>query len=670
MKLLIKFSRILFLFCVATFGVKALKEPDVWWMLRTGEWIVQNGQVITSDYFSFTFFGTEWINVKWLFEIILYGFEQVGGPEFTPILQSIIYVVLFLFLEKRYRNTFNDDNNYLLKSSSFLLVAIVALLSIEFRIIGRPEMMSHLLAVLYLFIYEKYRKQPSATIWWLIPLQILWVNLHEAFGIGLVILVTMIVGSILDFYLTKKPIDRKFLLVSFLAVFAISINPRGIQMIQHPFEIFGQVGLNKYTIELVGFTDPLFWRKEGFLLIVFFAVSAVSLNRKNIKKILNTYGTGWITLYVLFFYLGFTAYRNIPFFILLSMPLAANYCYHLIKHVSSKLTISISVFTLILLVVLYGGIVSNSYYELTERRESFGLKVDPNKNPKGVTDFISKLNLKGNGFSDYLTSSYLMWNLRPNFKTYIDLRDLDVFSKPFFDNYLKLSADGKLFDKEDDQYDFNYAVVYAPQFDGLHFHLDRSKEWEMVYADNVAVLYLKRNQHNMPVIDSLFSVQVGTVFKRVKADKPSNLSVGVSRLFNPLFDPMKVDFTQDYDLIGATFFNRIRDYNAALYQCKLSIKKRGEQLLNLTLLGNIYLSLSQVVEEDSKGRLLNEARATFTKLIERFPNEPSGFKGLGIYYANIGDANSAINYFNRSNSIQYDAEVEQWIQRINLGIRQ
>tara|TARA_R110002049_G_scaffold284989_6_gene465687 strand:- start:8181 stop:8486 length:306 start_codon:yes stop_codon:yes gene_type:complete len=97
------------------------------------------------------------------------------------------------------------------------------------------------------------------------------------------------------------------------------------------------------------------------------------------------------------------------------------------------------------------------------------------------------------------------------------------------------------------------------------------------------------------------------------------------------------------------------------------VSDRGEKLFNLTLLGNVYLSLSQVVEEDAKRNLLYEAKTTFTKIMNRFPNEAAGYKGLGIYYANVGDANSAIKYFNRSNAIVYDEEVEEWIQGLNLG---
>lgn len=670
MKLLIQLTRILLLLCVIAFGIKWLKEPDVWWMLRTGEWIVQQGEVITKDYFSFTFYGESWINVKWLFEVILYGLEQVGGAEFTPIIQCFVYGLLFIFLEKRFRLNSQMENEGAWRTTVFTLIGIIALIAIEFRMLGRPEMISHLFTVIFLLVFENYRKSPSAVIWWLLPIQVLWVNLHEAYGIGLVMVVTMLIGSFIDRYFSKKALDKRLIIASLLTILAIAINPRGLKMILHPFEIFSQVGLNKYTIELVGFTDSLFWRKEAYLLLVFFVLGVIALiqttggKKNSIKELIISYGSGWLWLFVLFFYLGFTAYRNIPFFIIFTTPLIATLIYNKGLSLSHQLKNSLLALVALILIGFYCLIITNTYYNLTNRKATYGLKVSTKSNPVGVADFLQRLSLNGNGFSDYLTSSYLMWDLRPDFKTYIDLRDLDVFSKSFFDNYLEISGKPELFEIEDEKYDFNYAVVYSAEFDGLHHYLDRSKAWEMVYADNIAALYLKRNSSNTPIIDSIFSIQVGTVFNQSKSIKTSNIALSISTIFNPLYDESKADYTADYDLLGAIFFNRIRDYNAALYQCKLSIKNRGEQPVNLALLGQIYLSLSQAVDKSMKDQVLEEAKLTYTNLMNQYPTESTGYKGLGFYYIAIGDNATAAQYFNRSNSIEYDEDIARLL--INL----
>lgn len=88
---------------------------------------------------------------------------------------------------------------------------------------------------------------------------------------------------------------------------------------------------------------------------------------------------------------------------------------------------------LILGIIFYIGIVSNGYYKITDSVNEYGLFVHPGFNPIGASHFIKKNKLQDKKcFSSYMVSSYFLWDLQPDFKTYIDLRDLDVFSSDFF----------------------------------------------------------------------------------------------------------------------------------------------------------------------------------------------------------------------------------------------
>src|SRR5688500_2184660 len=87
------FSWLAWALCLAValiLSIRNLREPDLWWMLRTGEWIAENGKVIDTDQFSFTQSGKPWINVKWLFEVIIYYLQRLFGPESIPVLQSLV----------------------------------------------------------------------------------------------------------------------------------------------------------------------------------------------------------------------------------------------------------------------------------------------------------------------------------------------------------------------------------------------------------------------------------------------------------------------------------------------------------------------------------------------------------------------------------------------------
>src|SRR5436189_163784 len=56
-----------------------LWDPDVWWHLATGRFIVEHHTLPVTDPFSFTMSGAPWRAVDWLAELILYGAWRVGG---------------------------------------------------------------------------------------------------------------------------------------------------------------------------------------------------------------------------------------------------------------------------------------------------------------------------------------------------------------------------------------------------------------------------------------------------------------------------------------------------------------------------------------------------------------------------------------------------------------
>ena len=47
-------------------------DPDIWWHLRTGEWILQHHAVPHTDPFSSIGAGKPWSAYSWLFELLVY----------------------------------------------------------------------------------------------------------------------------------------------------------------------------------------------------------------------------------------------------------------------------------------------------------------------------------------------------------------------------------------------------------------------------------------------------------------------------------------------------------------------------------------------------------------------------------------------------------------------
>ena len=88
------------LFAMATRNVL---DPDVWWHLKTGEWIVRHGTVPHADPFSYTRAGQPWTVHEWLCQVAMYGLFRWAGYSGLIIVFAAIISTAFIPLCLRCR---------------------------------------------------------------------------------------------------------------------------------------------------------------------------------------------------------------------------------------------------------------------------------------------------------------------------------------------------------------------------------------------------------------------------------------------------------------------------------------------------------------------------------------------------------------------------------------
>jgi len=624
-------------------SIKSFREPDLWWQIRTGQWILQHHGVPHQDVFSYTMAGVEWINIKWGFEVLAAMVSNLSGPESIFILQAIVNCLLVFFLLKL-SITFIQKPvaNYIPErlppsggGGAFIFSAaisfIIFFIGTDYRMIGRPEMVSHLMTVVFLFILEKYRQSPSKQIYFLIPLQMLWANLHEAYGIGLVILVIYTVSAIIQRPSNIKIVaeGRKNLLpklfyITVACTAAVVVNPNGIKLLTRPLNIMSQVYENKYTTELLSFTSYNWWKKEAWIALTLFIISISALffiklpdskdgwQRRILKKLANGY-----TLVVLaFLCLGMAAYRNLIFLSLVCFPVfhsalfnifkkwldgnKSTFSDHELRHSNrSKYLFLASIGSLLSFYVL---IVSNKYYEFTKSRDRFGLEVLSNFNPVGASEFIEKNHLKGKKcFSDYLTSSYLLWKLQPDFKTFIDLRDLDIFPKEHFEKFFNAANFPGGFYRLDSAEHFDYAVLYQSQFMPLHAYLYNDSIYALKYVDAVAAVYQKTD-----------SFTKEDIFSNCKPVEPGLFARAINKILNPLYHSFDYS-TIDSDYIAASYYINTNRLELALKRAQ-GISTGGRAYEGYELMGQIYHRYSRFDKSEEKSKSYQDSSEQyFTK---------------------------------------------------------
>ena len=166
------------LLTVALLGIRPISDGDVWWHLKTGEYFYQHRSFPERDPFIFTAGHDRWFIRAWLTEVIFYLVYRAGGPAGLTAFKAALFTLAVCIL---WRLGAAARCPAALAALALLLAALTA----SPRLAERPEVFSFLLLAAALAILVPGGARRGAYL--LIPLQILWANLHSSFLMGLVL---------------------------------------------------------------------------------------------------------------------------------------------------------------------------------------------------------------------------------------------------------------------------------------------------------------------------------------------------------------------------------------------------------------------------------------------------------------------------------------------------
>lgn len=161
-------------------GNRMLADPDTFWQIKVGQWILVNSVVPRADIFSFTMQGQPWISTQWLAQACYaFAFSVAGwaGPVvLTAASIAAAFALLARFLERRL------DTFVVL----VLLLAALAIASPHFLV--RPHALAMPVMVAWVAGLIATADRGGTPSFWLLPLMALWANLHGSFVFGLVLI--------------------------------------------------------------------------------------------------------------------------------------------------------------------------------------------------------------------------------------------------------------------------------------------------------------------------------------------------------------------------------------------------------------------------------------------------------------------------------------------------
>jgi tetratricopeptide (TPR) repeat protein len=506
---------------VAAFALRRLDDFDTWWHLASGRWIVQNGSIPDHDVLSFTVPQNEWINLQWLYDVLLYAVWTVGGDSGLVIASAACFVLTFALLARhlgRYTGAL---------TTTLLLVWVAATVNERFLI--RPEMASFpLLAAIQLVLAEG-RTNPRR-LRWLAPLMALWANMHSLFILGIGAIVCTMAGAVVA-GLPVLPAGwrrdgewpagarRELFVWGAAGIAATLLNPYFLRALLFPIELMTRIDGSSPVYGVIGeFRPPFSGYFPTFALgsyqvfvFTFAALAVVAAVVRGFARDRRTpapsdeaagrFDVGAVVFAATLAYLSLLARRNVGIFAIGAVPLVAA-CAGVLQAklppaaFAPALLRGAAAALFAVSIAVCASVASNGWYARTGETHEFGLGTfESNFHPRAV-EFFREQNLPGPMFNDMTSGGYLTWDDPTGKGVYVDGR-LEVYDTPFFGAYLKSLSNLQLWRADADARGIQSAMIFHRWGNRHPFirALNSTSDWKLVYHDEVVALFVRAGEN-------------------------------------------------------------------------------------------------------------------------------------------------------------------------------
>ena len=505
----------LFVMALFTMAVRETLDPDMWWHLRTGEYILQHG-IPAQDVFTFTVPQNAWVTHEWLSQLIMWLVYLAGGLPglilFFAALVALTFGLLYLVCDGR----------------PYLAAFMILLAAITSAIVwgARPQIFNLLLTAVFVLIVERVKdgKWRPRTLWWLPLLTLVWANLHSGYLLGVVLLSTYAVGDLAQRWLATptertlpQPVIFQLFGATIASFLAAAVNPSGIELWIYPFLTLGSGAMQAYIQEWLSpdFHQTYFWPFAGMLALgVLGWIFSKTEDSEALAGVFTEPDSGTVahdalrpdtaqsrvTITDLLLFLGTGAAgllsaRHIPLFAIVATPIIVRHWLAVLDLDPKGLIDSTgknqpakplgSLFAVLNWVILLVAVATAVLYTLS--------KIDNNQTaiaaryPVAAVDYLQASGLdEARGYNSYNWGGYLIWRGVPVF---VDGR-ADVYGDPFLLRYRETFEVRATWQEPLDEYDVDYVLMERGT--PLTAVLAASPDWTQVYEDEIAEIFVRK----------------------------------------------------------------------------------------------------------------------------------------------------------------------------------
>ena len=443
-------AALLFAFVFAL-GMRSVHEPSTWIRIKVGAKILSEGTLPRTEPFSYGAAGTPWTTHSWLAEVLFAKLDALGGPQLLAAVTSAAAAGGFALLLPI------NHGNPMIAAAVLSLGACAAWTGLS----ETPFAFDFLLFALFLRLLRPRHRFHALDAAWAVALTALWANLHGAsapLGLGLVFL------KVFKTSMRTTARERLGYWVMFVAcALSFSWNPHGYEILKDVFSdaasgaaVWRTTLTSLYGVFLIGgLASCWFTLQQGFVTTLASAtVLALSIVLPGLR----------------------------PLAVLAACPVAALALGHALKPREDTWprVLRWCVFAAVLLAA-YVQVVTRSLAPST----GYGAP-----SLTGAVHFLGASGVRGRMFNERETGAEL-----------IGLTDRPVFADRRLALYPEVfsreAADwARLFRSLDAVYRFDYAVIRNRRAAAPARILDEDPEWRLAYADDRALVYLKKSGAN------------------------------------------------------------------------------------------------------------------------------------------------------------------------------
>jgi hypothetical protein len=247
------------------FTPAVLNDPDTYWHLAAGKWMLDHRMVLHTDVFSFSKAGMPWETHEWLSEVAMALAFAAASWNGVLVLTASAAAATVLILGRRIARS--------LGGLSLGVALVLSMACIGASLLARPHMLVLPLVALWtVALLDAREKDRAPNLAWAFLLTA-WANLHGSYVLGFMIAAAFGLEALIGAP-KRWPVIRDWGLFGAACLGASLITPHGLLAILYPFKIMTMSSLP-------GITEwrPTDFSKVGPLELALMAVLFIGFSR-------------------------------------------------------------------------------------------------------------------------------------------------------------------------------------------------------------------------------------------------------------------------------------------------------------------------------------------------------------------------------------------------------